>query len=233
MAFYHFYLPYFYINFEFKNSIKRLKMCNYKYYTSSINTKGSIPLLYYCFGSVLADRTKSIEEGYGFGGQENEVEISGNRNQTTAKFWEYLPRTGRRWNRDPVVDHSISSYATNEGNPIKNDDQDGDCPTCPPPNVNIVIGIPIGSHNNGIKFNLWVIQNIGDFSLLAGIGLTKIAINSDRYVRHPIQDMFAHNLPGTKQPGFQTLSKSVTPFYQGNTQNLFKPISTPRFTLYD
>lgn len=50
----------------------------------------------------------------------------------------------------------------------------------------------------------------------------KIGIDSDRFVRHPIQDMFAHNLPGTQQPGFTTLSNSIKPFAQyGNSSNKF------------
>jgi hypothetical protein len=65
-----------------------------------------------------------------------------------------------------------------------------------------------------------------------GYGQTQIGINSDRYIRHAIQDIFAHHIL-SPQPGFETLSKSITPFYQINTANPFKPIATPRFTLYD
>jgi len=327
------------------------------------------------------------EYRYGFNGQEKVDEISGSGNHNTALFWEYDTRLGIRWNRDPVVDPSISPYATNEDNPIKNSDPNGDCSTCPPPKVNASIGIKFGSHNKGVSFKLSVTQNVGDFSLSAGVGVTqfssfmntgksgtelrgsamagyddgktgvtlgtnvfrglggmsefkqrtgilnfrvgsfsgsyendgtpfpklglsdgndsyrtaaarigvgdfsagfnlftgarpkanfegdkremakgsqtgnfgvkmphgfvlesgtqyrmgalyaglgetKIGITSDRYVRHPIQDIFAHHIL-SPQPGFQTLSKSVTPFYQTNTQNLIKPLTTPRFTLYD
>lgn len=45
-----------------------------------------------------------------------------------------------------------------------------------------------------------------------GYGNMKMGINSDRWIRHPIQDMFADNLPGTKQPGFITLSNSINPY---------------------
>jgi Bacterial toxin 23 len=322
---------------------------------------------------------------YSFNSQEKTDEIAGAGNHTTAKFWEYSTRLGIRWNTDPVVDPSISPYATNEDNPIKNSDPNGDCATCPPPQVNASIGIKFGSHNNGVSFKLSVTQNIGDFSLSAGVGVTQfssfmntgksgtelrgsamagyddgklglslgtnvfrglggmsefkqrtgilnfragsfsgsyendgtpfpklglsdgndsyrtaaarigvgdfsagfnlftgfrkdysddktkmaegaktgnfgvkmphgfvkeegtpyrmgalyagygqamIGITSDRYVRHPIQDIFAHHTL-SPQPGFQTLSKSVTPFYQISTPNPFRPISSPRFTLYD
>jgi hypothetical protein len=63
-----------------------------------------------------------------------------------------------------------------------------------------------------------------------GYGGTKLGIDSDRWIRHPIQDMFAHNMPGTRQPGFKSLSNSIKPFGQTSTM----PQSTaPRFTLYD
>ena len=65
-----------------------------------------------------------------------------------------------------------------------------------------------------------------------GIGETRIGINSDRHIRHPIQDIFAHKMV-SPQPGFQTLTNTITPYYQVSQQNIFRPISTPRFTLYD
>jgi hypothetical protein len=59
---------------------------------------------------------------------------------------------------------------------------------------------------------------------------TKLGIDSDRWLRHPIQDNFAHNMPGTKQPGFKSLSNTIKPFIQVGT---LPTISMPRFTLYD
>ncbi|MBA3705448.1 MAG: hypothetical protein H0W84_05980 [Bacteroidetes bacterium] len=67
---------------------------------------------------------------YGFNSQEKVDEISGSGNHNTAEFWEYDTRLGARWNLDPVTEPSISPYATNEDNPIKNDDLNGDCPNC-------------------------------------------------------------------------------------------------------
>lgn len=364
-----------------------------EYYTADVVTAND----YYPFGMQMPGRKFTQPNSsyrYSYNGQEKTNEISGAGNHTTAMFWEYDTRTGIRWNRDPVVDPSISPYATNEDNPIKNSDPNGDCSTCPPPQVNVSIGIKFGSHNKGVSFKLSVTQNIGDFSLSAGIGVTQfssfmntgksgtelrgsamagyddgktgvslgtnvfkglggmsefkqrtgilnfrvgsfsgsyendgtpfpklglsdgndsyrtaaarigvgdfsagfnlftglrdkasykdetsrmgvsqrhgdenattgnygvkmphgfvtekgpqyrmgaayvgygqamIGITSDRYVRHPIQDIFAHHTL-SPQPGFQTLSKSVTPFYQMSTPNPFRPINTPRFTLYD
>lgn len=50
----------------------------------------------------------------------------------------------------------------------------------------------------------------------------RVGIDSDRYVRHPIQDIFAHHLVWfARQPGFQTLSNSVLPYGQYQTSNSF------------
>ncbi|WP_430902488.1 hypothetical protein [Paraflavitalea sp. sgz302552] len=66
---------------------------------------------------------------YGFNGQEKDTEL--NENITTALFWEYDSRTGRRWNLDPKPIESISPYATNNNNPIVSSDPEGDFPFIP------------------------------------------------------------------------------------------------------
>ena len=59
-------------------------------------------------------------------GQEKDDEISGSGNHTTAMFWEYDTRLGRRWNLDPKPNISISQYATFANNPIGLADINGD-----------------------------------------------------------------------------------------------------------
>ena len=59
---------------------------------------------------------------YGFNGQEKETEL--NENITTAQFWEYDSRIGRRWNIDPVDKNS--PYEVNSSNPITMSDPWGD-----------------------------------------------------------------------------------------------------------
>ena len=51
----------------------------------------------------LVQVSNKINDGYrfGFNGQEKVDEIAGAGNHTTAEFWEYDTRLGRRWNRDP------------------------------------------------------------------------------------------------------------------------------------
>jgi hypothetical protein len=53
-----------------------------------------------------------------------------------------------------------------------------------------------------------------------GWGNYRVGINSDRYVRHPIQDIFAHYFI-SPQPGFSTLSGGISPYFQYQTRNKF------------
>lgn len=72
------------------------------------------------FGSILKGRVLEDFKGfrYGFNNQEKDDEIIGAGNTTTAAFWEYDTRLGRRWNLDPKPDFSVSNYATFADNPI-------------------------------------------------------------------------------------------------------------------
>jgi hypothetical protein len=66
---------------------------------------------------------------YGFNGQENSDEIAAGL--TTAMYWEYDSRIGRRWNVDPVVKVWESPYLCFSGNPIWLKDVNGDQPDGP------------------------------------------------------------------------------------------------------
>jgi hypothetical protein len=55
---------------------------------------------------------------YHFNGQEKDDEVYGKGNMTTAEYWQYDTRLGRRWNADPVVKVWESCYATFANNPI-------------------------------------------------------------------------------------------------------------------
>jgi RHS repeat-associated protein len=93
------------------------------YYTANVVTAND----YYPFGMQINDRLFSLNNSqfrYGFNGQEKSSEIGPNTN--TALFWEYDSRIGRRWNRDPKSDYSISSYACFSNNPIGFSDPFGD-----------------------------------------------------------------------------------------------------------
>ena len=82
------------------------------------------------FGVELDGRTVSVD-GYrfGFNTQEKTDEISGSGNHTTALYWEYDSRLGRRWNLDPVYNSDISRYTVNGNNPNYFRDPIGDFKT--------------------------------------------------------------------------------------------------------
>ena len=60
----------------------------------------------------------AVSYRFGFNGQEMDNEISGQTGtHTTAMFWEYDSRLGRRWNLDPVVKPFERLYSCFCGNP--------------------------------------------------------------------------------------------------------------------
>jgi hypothetical protein len=81
---------------------------------------------YYPFGMAIVERTwQSKEYRYGFNTQEKDLDIDKSGNHTTAEFWEYDSRSGRRWNVDPVVKEYESGYACFSNNPISLNDIKG------------------------------------------------------------------------------------------------------------
>lgn len=60
---------------------------------------------------------------YGMNGQEKSNEIF--EGATTAEYWEYDSRLGRRWNKDPIVKPWESPYACFAGDPILYADPSG------------------------------------------------------------------------------------------------------------
>ncbi len=84
---------------------------------------------YYAYGSPMKGRIYTTQTGsyrFGFNTQEKVDEVSGDGNHNTALFWEYDTRLGRRWNRDPKPNPSISDYVCFGNNPILNSDLLGD-----------------------------------------------------------------------------------------------------------
>ena len=77
---------------------------------------------------LIDSRSYSSGTGYryGFNTQEKCDEISGVGNHTTALFWEYDTRLGRRWNVDPILKPFLSSFVVLSNNPIIKIDPDGD-----------------------------------------------------------------------------------------------------------
>jgi RHS repeat-associated protein len=79
---------------------------------------------YYPFGMVARTYTSPEEYRYGFNGQERETELD--ESTTSAEYWMYDGRLGRRWNVDPVFKPWFSSYSVLSNNPILMVDPKGD-----------------------------------------------------------------------------------------------------------
>ena len=92
------------------------------YYNADVVTAND----YYPYGMQMPGRKYSNGSNYrySFNGQEKDIEL--NENITTAEYWEYDARIGRRWNIDPVVKDDESPYSTFSGSPIVLSDPDGD-----------------------------------------------------------------------------------------------------------
>ena len=93
------------------------------YYNADVVTAND----YYPFGMIMPGRKYEQTPGksyrYSINGQEKEKEL--NENITTALYWEYDSRIGRRWNVDPVFKEYESPYAAFGNNPIWNMDPNG------------------------------------------------------------------------------------------------------------
>jgi RHS repeat-associated protein len=73
---------------------------------------------YYAFGGGMSGRSfVSSSYRYGFNGQEKDSELG--EGVTTAEFWEYDGKLGRRWNVDPVVKEWESPYASFSNSPLR------------------------------------------------------------------------------------------------------------------
>jgi hypothetical protein len=84
----------------------------------------------YSFGMAMPNRTyQPGQYRYSINGQEKSDEI--NANLTTALFWEYDSRVGRRWNVDPVLKDGESPYSTFSNNPVLRTDPNGDSDSVP------------------------------------------------------------------------------------------------------
>jgi hypothetical protein len=93
------------------------------YYNADVITAND----YYPFGMIMPAR--KYQQGansyrYSINGQERESEL--NENLTTALYWEFDSRIGRRWNVDPVLNISESRYACLGDNPNYYSDPLGD-----------------------------------------------------------------------------------------------------------
>jgi RHS repeat-associated protein len=121
---------------------------------------------------------------YGFNGQEKSDDIKGSGNSYTAEFWEYDPRLGRRWNRDPKPIIDVSPYATFLNNPILFQDPLGDTV------INVDVARALGREKSGMDLAGNSIT-AGDYSLVpiqkSVNDKTIIGYNAWRNGRHEYQ----------------------------------------------
>lgn len=81
------------------------------------------------FGSVMPGRNGAVVSyRYGINGQEKETEITGIASHSSAEYWMYDSRIGRRWEMDPITLSSDSPYSTFLNNPVVFSDPKGDFP---------------------------------------------------------------------------------------------------------
>jgi len=84
---------------------------------------------------------------FAFNGQEKTDEISGVGNHTTALYWEYDTRLGRRWNLDPKPNVEESRYLAFKDSPVQFSDPDGDVVPLITMGVGGVIGAAVGLYD--------------------------------------------------------------------------------------
>ncbi|MFZ5553744.1 MAG: hypothetical protein ACOZCO_11565 [Bacteroidota bacterium] len=81
---------------------------------------------YYPFGQQMPGRNGGESYRFtGINGQEVEPEITGSNSHSSAEYWMYDSRLGRRWNQDPIIMPSQSRYATFNNNPVYFNDPTG------------------------------------------------------------------------------------------------------------
>lgn len=129
------------------------------YYNADVITAND----FYPFGMQMPGRKYSQSNTtyrYGFNGQENSDEIAAGL--TTAMYWEYDSRIGRRWNQDPVVKDWESPYLCFSGNPIFFSDVNGDVgkPSNEPPAGQWYRK----SEGNNLKYEYVLDQNKGNLN---------------------------------------------------------------------
>jgi GH24 family phage-related lysozyme (muramidase) len=132
---------------------------------------------YYPFGMLQPGRQYAESNlgsyRYGFNGQEKTDEIAGTGNHTTAEFWEYDSRIGRRWNLDLKPSVGISRYAALDDNPNLQSDPLGDSASPP-----IRIKIPVE-----YAINYWKEQQDNE-TKKTDMDFEKASYYSDQWMRY-------------------------------------------------
>lgn len=159
------------------------------------------------FGMIMNGRDWNPGEyRFGFNGQEKDQEIYNNQSTTTATFWEYDGRIGRRWNLDPKPQVNISDYACFGNNPNMYTDHNGDVKD--KWNVDIKTGETEWVSEEG-GFNRQIIQfkdkgvNIKELTLKNTNGFDVIKFGNGLLIDFDLSKSHKNN------PGFQNFAPSA------------------------
>ncbi len=159
---------------------------------------------YYPFGSLEPGRSYtqsgSSNYRYGFNGQLKSDEVKGTSNSYTAEFWEYDPRSGRRWNLDPKPGISLSNYACFANSPTGITDALGDTTS-----IYDSKGKYINTLNDKNPFQVLVTNNKYDkiIGQLQGLDLSKIKN----------QEFLNRTYDGISKAGITYDIKSISAFF--------------------
>ncbi len=113
-----------YLSYLFVQDVNAAAVVEDFYYVADVKSYSD----YMPFGMQMPNRNGSTDDyRYGFQGQEKDDEVFGSEGTSyTADFWQYDSRLGRRWNRDPKPNPSISNYACFANSPLLYSDPYGD-----------------------------------------------------------------------------------------------------------
>jgi hypothetical protein len=185
------------------------------WYTADVVTAND----YYPGGMMMPGRkyqAGSASYRYGFNGQEKDVELGDNI--STAQYWEYDSRVGRRWNLDPVPNARESGYLCFSGNPVFFTDVNGDVPGGPGDGVDI--GVPTPYRGAGYYKHYFEKSYTTD----GGNAAAKFQINDGgtNYVVHRVTtgETFTDALGVVQYVHYYFISSQTVKNTSGNVQSL-------------
>jgi len=146
---------------------------------------------------------------YSINGQEKESEL--NDNITTAMFWEYDSRTGRRWNVDPITKYFESPYATFGCNPILMVDPLGLDPEDPKPKVTtlspFIVIAKITKHQQ--KKRDAIRKRMKDEHITWGEARGDLDFNGKPYKYSPIKPIINHISDNSMEKDIRRISNNM------------------------
>jgi hypothetical protein len=162
------------------------------------------------FVSTVTDQSRKFVFGcvetyrYGFNGQEKEKEITGSDTHTSAEFWMYDTRVGRRWQLDPKPLFSSSNYSTLLNSPISFFDLKGDTTIF----YDINNGSFLGKIDDGSRLNHILINPDVYEEKMGGVAVENFQ-NDSKCADEMVADLIssAESLEITRNDGFDYIAR--------------------------